>query len=67
MTVEPARPNPRLLLLRHGETEWSKTGRRTGRTDLALTETGRRNAERAAAVLRRLDPADPLEIGRAHV
>jgi len=40
-----------LVLARHGETEWSRSGQHTGRTDLPLLEDGR---AAAAALGRRL-------------
>ena len=42
-----------LIILRHGETEWSRAGRHTGRTDLPLTPRGEREAGALAETLAR--------------
>jgi broad specificity phosphatase PhoE len=44
-----------LFIVRHGETEWSRSGQHTSVTDLPLTEKGE---QQARGLLGHLDPAD---------
>lgn len=44
-----------LYLVRHGQTEWSKSGQHTSRTDLDLTDVG---VEQAISLRERLDPSE---------
>jgi probable phosphoglycerate mutase len=52
-TTGPGRPV--VWLARHGETEWSRTLRHTGRTDLTLTPEGEREARALRAPLAAVD------------
>ncbi|MCS5732240.1 histidine phosphatase family protein [Herbiconiux daphne] len=52
--VEPRQagdPAPRIVIVRHGETEWSLSGQHTGRTDIPLTARGEEQARAVGRVL----------------
>jgi broad specificity phosphatase PhoE len=49
----------KVYLLRHGQTEWSVSGKHTGRTDVPLTEKGRGLAKAAGELIRRVRGDEP--------
>ena len=56
----PVRP-PLFVIVRHGETEWSASGKHTGSTDIDLTEHGRTRAAALPGFLRQwVDPAESV-------
>ena len=62
------KPTQEVWLVRHAETEWSRSGRHTGRTDVALTDEGRERARALGEVLSRREFAvvltSPLDRAR---
>src|SRR5690606_31313457 len=51
----PARPRimHKLVLMRHGESQWNLENRFTGWTDVDLTDTGREQARKAGELLKK--------------
>ena len=64
----PEHPTQEVWLVRHAETEWSRSGRHTGRTDVPLTDAGRARARELGARLGEHDfalvLASPLDRAR---
>jgi bisphosphoglycerate-dependent phosphoglycerate mutase len=44
-------PDPRVFIIRHGETEWSLNGRHTGTSDIPLTANGEKRVRATGKAL----------------
>lgn len=61
-------PSPSVIILRHGQTEWSEIGKRTSFTDLSLTVKGQELVKRTATHLIGSDKMiDPSNISKIYV
>ncbi|HEX5366558.1 MAG TPA: histidine phosphatase family protein [Acidimicrobiales bacterium] len=58
-------PTTRLLLVRHGQSEWNATGLWQGQADPPLTELGRRQAAEAARAIGTVDAVWASDLVRA--
>ena len=56
------RPHARLILVRHGQSEWNRANRFTGWADVDLTEVGISDAREAGKLL----AAEGLEVDEVH-
>lgn len=59
----------RLVLLRHGETDWNAAGRMQGHLDMPMNDTGRQQARTAASMLAERFDASRIvssDLSRAH-
>ncbi|MGZ8176653.1 acid phosphatase [Williamsia sp. SKLECPSW1] len=60
-------PTHRLIVIRHGETEWSKTGRHTGVSDIDLTDHGVEQARSLVGPIGELSLTSPRVISSPRV
>ena len=65
-TMRSRHKGPRMLLVRHGETEWNRQKRFQGQIDIPLNENGQRQGEQAAEFLQdvKIDAAVTSSLSR---